>query len=65
MRTFPNAKPWTERKFGECAYPIPAKNWLWSCCDLVVPKSQYCKGCWKYMYQARPKASVTPAHKPK
>jgi len=63
MRTFPNAKPWTERKFGECAYPIPAKNWLWSCCDPVADKSQYCGERKKALYVPRVKASVKPEHR--
>lgn len=43
------AKVWTERKFGECAYPITGEGAdTFSCCQPAQPNG-YCVGHWAIM----------------
>lgn len=47
-RTFPNAKHWTERKFGECAFPVGSGADTQSCCEPT--ERTYCKDCEAVMF---------------
>lgn len=47
------AKPWTERKFGECAYPISGEGAdTFSCCQPTG--GTYCKAHQRIMFDRRP-----------
>lgn len=44
-----HSKPWTERKFGECAFPIGEGADLLSCC--APTERTYCAGCEAVMFR--------------
>lgn len=45
------AKPWTERAFGECAYPIGGEGAdTVSCCAITKAGSSYCAGHHRLMF---------------
>jgi GcrA cell cycle regulator len=39
----PNARPWMERGFGECAWPLGEAGSIMSCCN-PVSRGSYCEG---------------------
>ena len=44
-------RPWTTRKWGECAYPVDIRNGdTYSCCQPVVFNKSYCKKHAEIMY---------------
>jgi GcrA cell cycle regulator len=44
------AKPWTQRAFGECAYPVSGEGAeTFSCCLPAPAGATYCAGHWKVM----------------
>ncbi len=47
-RTFPLARPWTTRGFGECAFPIGEGADLLSCC--APTERTYCADCAAVMW---------------
>lgn len=45
-RTFPFARPWEERAYGQCAFPIGERGEIRSCCAPVANEGDtYCKAC--------------------
>lgn len=48
-RTFPLARPWTTRKFGECAYPVGEGADTLSCC--APTERTYCAACEAVMFR--------------
>lgn len=47
------AKPWTEREFGECAYPIAGEGAETVSCCAKTGGQTYCAGHHKVMFQPR------------
>jgi len=39
----PNARPWMEREFGQCAWPLGEAGAIMSCCNPVA-RGSYCEG---------------------
>jgi len=39
----PNARPWMEREFGQCAWPLGEAGAIMSCCN-PVSRGSYCEG---------------------
>lgn len=49
-----HARPWTERGFGQCAYPLVAKGAdTASCCAPVWKATPYCPAHFNAVYDAR------------
>jgi GcrA cell cycle regulator len=46
---YENARAWTERRFGECAFPIGQGADLLSCC--APTERTYCKACERVMFK--------------
>lgn len=52
-------RPWTERKFGECAFPVEGEGAdTKSCCNEVYKEGQYCRGHFRVMFTPAPKREV-------
>lgn len=46
------AKPWTERRFGECAFPVSGDGAdVLSCCAKVIAERSYCAAHAKIMFR--------------
>lgn len=49
-------RPWTERRFGECAYPVEGIGAdTLSCCNPVLGEKNYCTGHARLMFTTPPK----------
>ena len=53
---YTHAKPWIERKFGECAFPIGSGEDLLSCCAPTEDGQSYCRACRAVVYQDQTQA---------
>ena len=58
-------RPWTERKFGECAFPVEGEGAdTKSCCNEVYKEAQYCRGHFRVMFAPAPKRGVKAPRSP-
>ena len=49
-------RPWTERRFAQCAFPFDGPDGATlSCCEPVIPDRPYCPSHFKVMYVPSPK----------
>ena len=55
-------RPWTERQFGQCAFPIVRGEVTYSCCADVKGHKSYCPEHQRIMYQPSQAAKPRPAH---
>ena len=55
-------RPWTERQFGQCAFPIVRGEVTYSCCADVEGHKSYCPEHRRVMYLPSQAAKPRPAH---
>lgn len=55
-------RPWTERQFGQCAFPVVRGEVTYSCCADVEGHKSYCPEHRRVMYLPSQAAKPRPAH---
>lgn len=55
-------RPWTERQFGQCAFPVVRGETTFSCCADTAGHRAYCPEHRQVMYQTSQAAKPRPAH---